>query len=167
MNVVKGTSGDVCGVLSAFSEAFLSIATSAAARSFVHMMTDFGQDRIRKSPMHRSQPRAKSCNQSKAGENSRSHPSAGGPEVISWPSVIQWVPHPFAYFAKGWFIIPEFQSLNSRDRCSHPCKERKDGHPQSFLRQKRAGHPPARAPWCSYSLPLGYTPLISTRFYIP
>src|SRR6266566_7199141 len=32
MNVVKGASGEVCGVLSAFGEAFLSIATSAAGR---------------------------------------------------------------------------------------------------------------------------------------
>src|SRR5216684_1476391 len=38
MNVVKGASGDVCGLLSAFGEAFLCMATSAAVRPLVHMM---------------------------------------------------------------------------------------------------------------------------------
>jgi hypothetical protein len=47
MNVVKGTSADVCGVFSAFDEVFLSIATSVARRTVVHMMTGFGQDCIR------------------------------------------------------------------------------------------------------------------------
>jgi hypothetical protein len=42
MNVVKGVSGDVCGVLSAFGEAFLSIATSSAVRPVAHMMTGVG-----------------------------------------------------------------------------------------------------------------------------
>jgi len=44
MNVVKGASGDVCGLLSAFGDAFLSIATSGAVRPVVHMMTGFGHD---------------------------------------------------------------------------------------------------------------------------
>jgi hypothetical protein len=35
MNVVKGASGDVCGVLFAFGEAFLFIATSAALQPVV------------------------------------------------------------------------------------------------------------------------------------
>src|SRR5437867_813419 len=48
MNVVKGASGDVCGVLSAFGEGFLSIATSVARRPIVHSMTGFPQDCIRK-----------------------------------------------------------------------------------------------------------------------
>ena len=47
MNVVKGASGDVWGVLSAFGEAFLSIATPAAVRSVVHIMSDVGQHCIR------------------------------------------------------------------------------------------------------------------------
>jgi len=47
MNVVKGASGGVCGVLFAFSEAFLSIATSCAVRTVVHMIAGFGQNCIR------------------------------------------------------------------------------------------------------------------------
>jgi hypothetical protein len=46
MKVVKGASGEVCGVFSAFGDAFLSIATSAARRPVVHMMTGFRQDCI-------------------------------------------------------------------------------------------------------------------------
>jgi hypothetical protein len=49
MNVVKGASDDVCGVLFAFGEAFLSIATSGAVQPVEHMMTGFGQDCIRTS----------------------------------------------------------------------------------------------------------------------
>ena len=44
MNVVKGTSGDVCGVLSALGEAFLSIATPVARRPIVYSIAGFGQN---------------------------------------------------------------------------------------------------------------------------
>jgi len=53
MNVVKGASGDVCGV--AFGEALLCIATSGAVQAVVHMMTGFRQDCIR---VRRPQPSA-------------------------------------------------------------------------------------------------------------
>jgi hypothetical protein len=43
MNVVEGASGEICEVLVAVSEAFLSIATLDAVRPIVHMMTRFGQ----------------------------------------------------------------------------------------------------------------------------
>jgi hypothetical protein len=41
MNIVKGASGDVCGVLSAFGEAFLSIATFRCGTPVVDVMTGF------------------------------------------------------------------------------------------------------------------------------
>src|ERR1700731_835868 len=47
MNVVKGASGDVCGVLSAFGEGFLSIATSNWGTPIMRTMTGFCKDCIR------------------------------------------------------------------------------------------------------------------------
>src|ERR1700688_592699 len=44
MNVVKGASGDVCGVLSAFGEGLLSIATSNCGTTSMHTMTGFCKD---------------------------------------------------------------------------------------------------------------------------
>src|SRR6266478_5772180 len=61
MNVVKGASGDVRGVLSACGDAFLSIATSGAVRPVVHMMTGFGQDCTRTRPRRPSAIRRYRC----------------------------------------------------------------------------------------------------------
>ena len=55
MNVVKGASGDVGGVLSAFEGALLSIATSKCGTPIMHTMTGFCEDCIRKT---RPRPRA-------------------------------------------------------------------------------------------------------------
>jgi hypothetical protein len=54
------------------------------------------------------------------------------------------VPRPFAYSAKGWeaqtwFCNFRIQSLNIRDRCSHPCKERKDGAPSVVVVSDQKG----------------------------
>jgi ketosteroid isomerase-like protein len=51
----KGASGEVCAVLSAFGEAFLSIATSNRGTPIVHTMTGFCKDCIR---TRRPRPRA-------------------------------------------------------------------------------------------------------------
>jgi hypothetical protein len=50
------------------------------------------------------------------------------------------VPHPFAFFAKGWeaqtwFSYFRIQSLNIRDRCSHPAKNARMGHPAPSISQ--------------------------------
>lgn len=66
----------------------------------------------------------------------------------------QWVPHPFAFFAKGWaaqttidYKIPSstarILSLTARVRGSHPCTKRKGGAPAFWAcPEKTKGGPP-------------------------
>ncbi len=46
----------------------------------------------------------------------------------------KWVPHPFAYCAKRWQACEQSggNSQKHTGPSSLPCKERKDGHPQSW-----------------------------------